>query len=146
MGDELKKECYILCGKDLKDNAIVGFRISKFHKKDMSISVMMKSLMVWIDSISSDLQILRNGIVLLFDMKGLNKENMSLDLEKVFIKAFQDCYPMRIKQFIIVDAPIIIRAAVQIGKLILTKKLSSRIISVKSNINNGSLWKYVDNT
>eukprot|EP01083_Nonionella_stella_P033435 91542_1 len=144
--NELQKECYMLCGRDLKNNAIVGFRICKWDKKRMNISVMMKALMVWIDSISSDLDICRNGIVLLFDMRGLNKDNMSLDLEKVFLQAFQDCYPMRICKFIICDAPVLIRAVIQIGKLVLSKKLSSRIVSVKSTENTGSLWKYVDHT
>merc|ERR1719295_2394944 len=141
--DELKKKCYLLCGRDLKGATIVGFSIRNWNKKEMDISVMMKSLMVWVDALSTDLHVCRNGIVILFDMNGLNKENLSLDLEKVFIKAFQDCYPLRIRQFLVVDAPIIVRGALQLGKLVLSKKLSSRIMSVKSTEGTGTLWNHV---
>merc|ERR1719334_540567 len=141
--DELKKKCYLLCGRDLKGATIVGFSIRNWNKKEMDISVMMKSLMVWVDALSTDLHVCRNGIVILFDMNGLNKENLSLDLEKVFIKAFQDCYPLRIRQFLVVDAPIIVRGALQLGKLVLSKKLSSRIMSVKSTEGTSTLWNHV---
>merc|ERR1719334_2067037 len=141
--DELKKPCYLLCGRGLQGATIVGFSIRKWSRKEMDISVMMKSLMVWVDAISTDLGVCRNGIVILFDMNGLNKENLSLDLEKVFIKAFQDCYPLRIRQFLVVDAPIIVRGALQLGKLVLSKKLSSRIMSVKSTEGTGTLWNHV---
>jgi len=130
--EELMKECYLVCGKDNKGNAVVAFKISKFNKKECNVAVMMKSLMVLIDSVCSDLDVLRGGIVLLFDMKGLNKDNFMIDLQKVFIKAFQDRYPIRIKQFIVFQAPIIIRGGIKIAKVILSKKLSGRIVSVKS--------------
>merc|ERR1719334_2089962 len=142
--DELKKAQYMLCGRDKQGSAIVGFSIRHFVKKDMRVAVMMKALMVLVDAISSDVEVCRNGVVILLDMNGLSKDKLALDLEKVFIKAFQDCYPMRIRQFIIVDAPVLVRAAVQLGKLVLSKKLSSRIVSVKSTPDTGSLWQYVD--
>lgn len=63
--DELKKSCYMLCGRDLKGATIVGFSIRKWTKKKMDVSVMMKSLMVWVDAISTDLDVCRNGIVML---------------------------------------------------------------------------------
>jgi len=142
--DELKKAQYMLCGRDKQGSAIVGFSIRHFVKKQMRVAVMMKALMVLVDAISSDVEVCRNGVVVLLDMNGLSKDKLALDLEKVFIKAFQDCYPMRIRQFIIVDAPVLVRAAVQLGKLVLSKKLSSRIVSVKSTPETGSLWQYVD--
>merc|ERR1712154_328331 len=43
-----------------------------------------------------------------------------------------DRYPMRIRMFIIFQAPLIIRGAIKIAKVILSKKLSGRIVPVKS--------------
>lgn len=85
--DELKKPCYLLCGRGLQGATIVGFSIRKWSRKEMDISVMvcvgnlcgfvvyehdgnvsrnaqMKSLMVWVDAISTDLGVCRNGIVM----------------------------------------------------------------------------------
>ncbi|ETO19125.1 hypothetical protein RFI_18113, partial [Reticulomyxa filosa] len=87
--DELKRSCYILAGRDKEGRAIIGFRISQFDKAHVDVSVMMKSVLILADALTSDLETLRNGVVLLLDMKDLTTKNFSFELEKVFITAFQ---------------------------------------------------------
>merc|ERR1712228_817952 len=101
---------------------------------------------VLVDSVVSDLDNLRSGVVILLAMKGLKAENLSLDLEKVLIKTFQNRYPIRIKQFYILDANILIRGAIKIAKVIMGKKLSGRIVSVKSSGDKNGLSEFIDLT
>ncbi len=87
--DELKKPCYILAGKDKLGRAIIAFKIRHFKPKKADVSVMMKSVLTLADAMLSDIDTLRNGAIIVFDMKGLSRENFSFQLEKVFVKAFQ---------------------------------------------------------
>ncbi len=81
--DELKKPCYILAGKDKLGRAIIAFKIRHFKPKKADVSVMMKSVLTLADAMLSDIDTLRNGAIIVFDMKGLSRENFSFQLEKV---------------------------------------------------------------
>jgi len=97
--------------------------------------------LVLADALTSDLDTLRNGVVLLLDMNGLNSSNFSFELEKVFITAFQEAYPLRIKHFIIVNAPLLVRGVINCAKPFMKAKMRERIVSVKTG---NALWNLVD--
>jgi len=101
----------------------------------------MKWGLILADALTSDLETLRNGVVLLLDMKDLSSKNFSFELEKVFVTAFQEAYPLRIKQFIIVNAPLLIRGVINCAKPFMKSKMRERIESVKTG---SGLWKWVD--
>ena len=78
-------------------------------------------------------------------MKDANYEtNISLDLEKILIETFRDCYPLGINRILIVDAPNDIETAVIVAKSLLNEDTASKIELVESKYPIGSLWKYVD--
>ena len=144
--DELKSARYVVCGKDIHGRSVLGVNISQFNVKTMDLSLIIKAAMVYCDALTSDLDVCRNGIVLLFDMQGFKVEHLNSGLEKVFFSAFNDTYPLRIKRFIVVNAPMYIRGVIHILKILLSKKLGNRIVSCKSENGDkkGSLWKEID--
>lgn len=51
-------------------------------------------------------------------------------MEEKAAMLYQDCYPIKIKSIILVDAPWIVNTMVKLARIFLKKKLSDRIMNV----------------
>ena len=167
--DQLKDtKKYVLSGNDIMNRSTLLFNINQFivaptknknnnNNNDNNnsntgtidinaeIGILLKSLLIYIDSITCDINVCRNGLSVIFNLDGLIIRPSNFNLLKqtiqTLIECFQNAYPLRLKKFIIVNAPYLLAKLISFSKLFLKKKLSKRIIVCE---NSDQIFKIID--
>lgn len=113
-----------LGGKSSDGAMIAAARYSLFFPKNyQSSNILLKAFFVLLNLLTEDLDIARNGIVFVADMKGFGWQNFSVDLETLFLELMQNVYPLRLRGMYMVDSPRLIEIIMKVMKPLMKKKM-----------------------
>eukprot|EP00041_Stephanoeca_diplocostata_P003061 m.31643 g.31643 ORF g.31643 m.31643 type:complete len:207 (-) comp14010_c0_seq2:676-1296(-) len=84
------------------------------------------------EGLTADLDDVRAGCCMVQQAKGMSMKQMDVDLEKKFSAIYQDSYPVRFHQMVLVEGGLVIRWCMKLMKLFIKKKLAQRIVLCSS--------------
>ena len=92
------------------------------------------------NGVNCDLDRARTGYTCVYNCEGVRPRHMSMAVSMAEAELFQNALPVRPKQFLILDAPMLVRGFVKLMKPFLTQKMQSRIKFIRSD----ELTNYVE--
>ena len=80
-----------------------------------------------LDAMMQDANLARNGFIVVNDMTGASLSNMDMRFPALIASTVADAMPVRVRNLIVMNPPMVIRFALAITKPLLSSKLSKRI-------------------
>lgn len=118
-------------GIDKEGYTILGLKANAFlPKKYESENVLLKSFFLFLNMVSEDLNVLRNGVIFVGDMKKFGFKNFSKELETLFVEILQNVYPLRLHAMYMVDSPKLLEIALKVMRPLMKQKMKERMFIV----------------
>lgn len=116
------------CAMAKDGTQVLSFDFSRYKVRRLesneACAICMRAFFYSLQCCSANLEMIRNGVRLLGDFGGLSWDNFSVTAEKRAAELYSDCYPMRMKEMIMMDANPLIRIFYGVLKLFLSKKVA----------------------
>mmetsp|Transcript_4702 Transcript_4702/g.6560 ORF Transcript_4702/g.6560 Transcript_4702/m.6560 type:complete len:293 (+) Transcript_4702:72-950(+) len=114
---------------DKHERIVQYYKIGKDDPKATSLEDKYRMMFWECDYLCNNrkLKHLRNGLLVVVDMKDFKLSNLDFSNGKEINDAMTGVFPRRIRKFVVINGGIMLRAAVKAAKLILSKKMMKRV-------------------